>query len=152
MTFTTTPNGSRGARQPKAGRAMAWVNGFAIRRVRKGGSFMGMRLLVLNTVGAKSGAPRATPVGWFAGDDGSWLIVASAGGAIGNPAWFYNIAAHPDSLSIDVAGVNVPVTAERLEGEDRDRAWASITAASSQFSKYEAKTDRVIPVIQLTRR
>jgi deazaflavin-dependent oxidoreductase (nitroreductase family) len=152
MTFTTTPGGSRGGRQPRASRAMAWVNGQAIKRVRKGGTFMGMRLLVLNTLGAKSGVPRATPVGWFEGDNGSWLIVASAGGAIGNPAWFYNIAAHPDALSIDVAGVNVPVTATRLEGDDRERAWASITAASSQFSKYEAKTDRVIPVIRLTRR
>jgi deazaflavin-dependent oxidoreductase (nitroreductase family) len=152
MPFTTTPGGSRGARQPKASRAMSWVNGMAIRRIRKGGKFMGMRLLVLNTTGKKSGVQRATPVGWFAGDDGSWLIVASAGGAIGNPAWFYNIAAHPDAVSIDVDRANIPVDAQRLDGEERERAWASITAASPRFTQYESKTDRVIPVIRLTRR
>ena len=130
---------------------MGWANGLAVTRIRKSGRFLGMRLLVLNTVGKKTGAQRATPLAWFSGENGSWLIVASAGGAIGNPAWFYNIAAHPDSLSIDVDHSNIPVTAERLEGAEREFAWASITAAAGQFTKYETKTDRVIPVIRLTR-
>jgi deazaflavin-dependent oxidoreductase (nitroreductase family) len=131
---------------------MNWVNNRAIKRIRKGGQFMGMRLLVLNTVGKKTGVARANPVGWFAGDDGSWLIVASAGGAARNPAWFYNIGAHPEALSIDIGGSNVPVTAAQLEGADRANAWKSITTASPRFSQYESKTDREIPVIRLTRR
>jgi deazaflavin-dependent oxidoreductase (nitroreductase family) len=129
-----------------------WVNNRAVRRIRKGGSFMGMRLLVLNTVGKKTGAARSNPVAWFPGDDDSWLIVASAGGAPKNPAWFYNIGAHPEALSIDVGGSNVPVAAAQLAGADRVKAWSSITTASPQFSKYESKTDREIPVIRLTRR
>jgi deazaflavin-dependent oxidoreductase (nitroreductase family) len=129
-----------------------WVNNRAVSRIRKGGTFGRMRLLVLNTVGAKSGAARANPVAWFADEGDSWLIVASAGGAPKNPAWFYNIGAHPEALSIDVGGSNVPVAAARLAGADRESAWKTITTASPQFSKYESKTDREIPVIRLTRR
>jgi deazaflavin-dependent oxidoreductase (nitroreductase family) len=129
-----------------------WVNNRAVNRIRKGGSFMGMRLLVLNTVGKKTGAARSNPVAWFAGEDDSWLIVASAGGAPKNPAWFYNIGAHPEALSIDVGGSNVPVAATKLAGANRASAWNSITTASPQFNKYESKTEREIPVIRLTRR
>ena len=151
MTFNA-PNGTRGARQPSAGRLMSWVNNRAVNRIRRKGSFMGMRVLVLNTVGKKTGVQRANPVGWFSGDDGTWLIVASAGGGARNPAWFYNIAANPEKVSIDIDRVNVPVAGRQLHGEERDRAWTSITTASPRFLQYESKTDRLIPVIRLTRR
>jgi deazaflavin-dependent oxidoreductase (nitroreductase family) len=130
-----------------------WMNNRIVSRIRnRGGTFMGTRLLVLNTVGKKSGAKRANPVAWFPGDDGSWLIVASAGGAARNPAWFYNIGAHPEAVTIDVDRANVAVLSKQLDGADRVRAWKSIVEASPRFSQYESKTDRVIPVIQLTRR
>lgn len=147
------PNGTRGARQPTASRFMTWMNAQAAKRIRaKGGKFMGMNALVLNTIGKKTGAARSTPVGWFPGDDGSWLIVASAAGAARNPAWYYNIAGNPDAVSIDVDRTRVPVVPEQLHGTDRDRAWASIVAASPRFAEYETKTDRVMPIIRLTRR
>ena len=113
---------------------------------------MGMRVLVLNTIGKKTGAQRANPVGWFHGENGTWLIVASAGGGARNPAWFYNIAANPDKVSIDIDRANVPVVGDQLHGADRDRAWASITTSSPRFLQYESKTDRLIPIIRLTRR
>jgi deazaflavin-dependent oxidoreductase (nitroreductase family) len=151
MTFNA-PNGTHGARQPTAGRLMNWVNNRAVNRIRSKGSFMGMTVLVLNTVGKRTGAQRATPVGWFPGEDGTWLIVASAGGGARNPAWFYNLAGNPDKVSIDLGRENIPVVAEQLHDADRDRAWASITTASPRFLQYESKTDRLIPVIRLTRR
>lgn len=129
---------------------MRWVNNRAVNRIRRRGTFMGMKALVLNTIGKKTGAARSNPVAWFPGDDGSWLIVASAGGSARNPAWFYNIAANPDRISIDIDRRNVSVRGEQLHGADRDRAWATITTASPQFSQYEGKTDRLIPVIRLT--
>jgi deazaflavin-dependent oxidoreductase (nitroreductase family) len=130
-----------------------WMNNRIVNRIRKrGGKLMGMPVLVLNTVGKKSGAQRANPVAWFPGDDGSWLIVASAGGAARNPAWFYNIGAHPEAVTIDVDRANVAVFSKQLEGADRSRAWKSIIEASPRFSQYESKTERAIPVIQLTRR
>src|SRR5665213_1799006 len=102
MTFNA-PNGTRGGRQPKANAVMTWFNSRTMNRIRRrGGKLMGMNVLVLNTIGKKTGANRANPVSWFPGDDGSWLIVASAGGSARNPAWFYNLAGNPDTVSIDV--------------------------------------------------
>jgi deazaflavin-dependent oxidoreductase (nitroreductase family) len=72
----------------------------------------GVNALIPTTTGAKSGARRTNPVGWFPGPDGSWLIVASAAGAARNPAWFYNIAAHPDDVTVEIDGRTLAVTAE----------------------------------------
>jgi deazaflavin-dependent oxidoreductase (nitroreductase family) len=153
MSFNT-PNGTRGARQPKAGRLMTWFNGWNAKKIRrKGGKIMGFDALVLTTVGAKSGTERTTPVGWFpTGDDDSWLIVASAAGAPKNPAWYYNLAAHPDKATIEMGGRKIPVTAEQLHGPEREQAWQRITETAPRFAQYETKTDREIPVIKLTRR
>ena len=149
MSFDT-PNGTRGARQPRAGRMMRWFNQRTMNRLgSKGGKFMGMDALVLTTTGSKSGAERSSPVAWFAGQDGSWLIVASAGGAPKNPAWYYNIAAHPDRVQIEMAGRKVAVTAEQLHGAECDEAWRQITAAAPRFAGYARKTDRELPVIRL---
>jgi len=151
VSFDTTA-GTRGGRQP-AGLVFRWGNKLVAGRVRKGGAkFLGFNALVLTTIGRKSGAERTTPVGWFPGPDGSWLIVASAAGAKGNPAWYYNIAAHPDQVQIEVGGQKVPVTAEQLHGADRAAAWRQITTAVPRFAKYQVKTDRELPIIRLVRR
>lgn len=152
MSFNT-PNGTRGARQPTAGRLMRWVNKTAMNRIRRtGGKFMGMNALVLTTVGAKSGIKRSNPVGYFPGPDNTWLIVASAAGGPKNPAWYYNIAAHPDQVQIEVAGSTIPVTAEQLHGPERDEAWRQIATAAPRFTQYQDKTDRELPIIRLTPR
>ncbi len=148
MSFDTRP-GTRGARQP-GGRLMLWFNKLAARRIRrKGGKMMGFNALVLTTVGRKSGLERMSPVGWFPGNDGSWLIVASAGGAPGNPAWYYNLAAHPDKVRIEVDGRAVAVTADQLHGTERAQAWKQITTSAPRFALYQQKTDRELPIIRL---
>jgi deazaflavin-dependent oxidoreductase (nitroreductase family) len=148
MSFDTT-TGTRGGRQP-AGFAARLSNKVIAGRVRKGGAkFLGFNALVLTTVGRKSGAERTTPVGWFPGPDGSRLIVASAGGATGNPAWYYNLAAHPDQVQIEVDGQKVPVTADQLHGAERAQAWQQIVTAAPRFAKYQQKTDRELPIIRL---
>jgi deazaflavin-dependent oxidoreductase (nitroreductase family) len=152
MSFDTR-NGTKGARQPRAGRLMRWFNSWAMNRIRKSGKFMGgMNALVLTTVGRKSGAKRSTPVGYFPGKDGSWLIVASAAGAPKNPSWYYNIAANPDRVQIETAGRKIAVTAEQLRGPAREEAWQLITAAAPRFAQYQQKTDRQLPVIRLVPR
>jgi deazaflavin-dependent oxidoreductase (nitroreductase family) len=130
---------------------MRWVNKTAAGRIRRSGKMMGFNALILTTVGAKSGAQRTNPVGWFPGKDDSWLIVASAAGAARNPAWYYNIAAHPDKVRIEVNGQTIPVTAEQLHGAERDQAWQQITASAPRFAQYQRKTDRELPVIHLVR-
>ena len=149
MSFNT-PNGTHGARQPRAGAMLRWFNQRTMNRLgRKGGKFMGMDALVLTTIGRKTGTERSSPVAWFPGNDGSWLIVASAGGAPKHPSWYYNIAAHPDRVQIAMAGRKTAVTAEELHGAERAEAWQQITTAAPRFAGYERKTDRELPVIRL---
>ncbi len=152
MTTFTSHRGTRGNRQPK-GRLMRWANVLMARRLRRAadGKVMGFNALVLTTIGRRSGVERNTPVGWFPGPDGSWLIVASANAAVNNPAWYYNLAAHPDAR-IEVAGEVIDVTADELHGPERERAWQEITAGAPRFAGYQRKTDRELPIIRLTRR
>jgi deazaflavin-dependent oxidoreductase (nitroreductase family) len=149
-----TPAGTRGARQPRAGLMLRWVNKLAASRIRRTGKMMGLdfNALILTTIGRKSGLERTNPVGWFPGNDGSWLIVASAAGAARNPAWYHNIAAHPGQVKIELTGRTIPVTAEQLHGAERDEAWQQITTAASRFADYQRKTDRELPIIRLTPR
>jgi deazaflavin-dependent oxidoreductase (nitroreductase family) len=154
MSFDT-PDGTRGARQPGAGGPIGrWWTKRAINRVRRKGRMpgLGFNALVLTTIGRKSGAERATPVGWFPGEDGSWLIVASAAGGPRNPAWYRNLAAHPDKVQIEMPGRKVAVVADQLHGAEREAAWRQISAAAPRFAQYQQKTDRELPVIRLTPR
>jgi deazaflavin-dependent oxidoreductase (nitroreductase family) len=152
MAFKPTPSGTYGTRQP--GALVRWMNKFTMKRiVRKGGGrMMGMDALVLTTIGRKSGEPRMSPVARFPEEDGTWLIVASANGAAKHPAWYYNLAAHPDRAAIEMDGHRTDVTAHQLEGTELQQAWQRITAAQPRFGQYTAKTDREIPVIRLTPR
>jgi len=151
MSFETS-NGTRGARQP-SGKVMRWMNKLMTKRVRRTGRGPGFNALVLTTVGRNSGTERETPVGWFPEVDGNYLIVASANGAARNPAWYYNLAAHPDRVQIEIGdGRKIPVTAQELHGTERDRAWQQITATVSRFNDYQRKTDRELPVIRLVPR
>ena len=152
MSFDTTA-GTRGARQP-SGFALRAVNKLMASRIRRkgGGRVLGFNALILTTVGRKTGAERTNPVGWFPGPDGGWLIVASANGAAGNPAWYYNIAVHPDQVQIEVEGRKVAVVAEQLHGTERAEAWQQIIAAAPRFAQYQVKTDRELPIIRLVPR
>ena len=139
------------------GRFSRWVqhrmNGRMNRKVRRGrGTFMGMDVLILHTVGSRSGEPRETPVAWFADGEDTRLIVASGGGSQ-HPDWYTNLVAHPDRASIELPGGDtVPVAPRRLDGEDRDPAWQRIAAAQPRIAKYQGKSDREYPVIRLTPR
>jgi deazaflavin-dependent oxidoreductase (nitroreductase family) len=153
MSFDT-PNGTRGAHQPGSGGPLGrWMTRRIVNRVRRrGGRMMGGEVLVLTTVGARSGAQRSTPVRRFPGTDGGWVVVASAAGGARNPAWYYNLAAHPDQVRVEMAGQVVPVTAHQLHGPARDEVWAAIASEAPRFAGYPETTDRELPVVQLTPR
>ena len=152
MAFEKTANGTHGSRAGSFGGPVArWLNGQMIRRSRrKGGRAVGMDCLILTTIGAKSGQRRETVLGSFPDGDDAWLIVASAAGAAKNPAWYHNLAAHPDQAEVEVGGRKVKVRASQLAGAERDAAWQRITAAQSRYTGYTTKTDREIPVIRLS--
>ena len=151
MSFDTRA-GTRGL--PMEGtRLNAWMDRQMARRsVRKVFALFGFDVAVLTTIGHRSGTERRSQVCWFPGEGGSWLIVAAAGGTRVNPAWYYNIAAHPDQVRIDIDGRSIDVTAEQLHGAERAQAWRQITAAAHRFAGFQEQTDREFPVIRLTPR
>ncbi len=115
---------------------------------RVGGPFEGATLLLLHNIGARSGTAHVTPLVYMA-DEGRYVIFASKAGAPENPAWYHNLTAHPD-VQIEVGADTIDVTASEAPGDERDRLWSTMTAVAPQFAEYEAKTERVIPVIVLT--
>lgn len=156
-----TPNQQEGLRDGrksgKPGAFSRWaqrrMNARMSRKIRRGrGEFMGMDVLLLNTVGHRSGQPRETPVAWFADGQDARLVVASGGGSQ-HPDWYVNLMAHPDRASIELPGRDaVPVTPHQLDGADREQAWQRIVAAQPRIAKYQSKSDRQYPVIRLTPR
>jgi deazaflavin-dependent oxidoreductase (nitroreductase family) len=126
------------------------MNARMIRKVRRGrGTFMGMDVLILTTVGRRSGRPRETPLAWFADGTDSWLVVASGGGSR-HPDWHANLTAHPDRVSVELPGRDaVPVTPHRLDGTERAQAWQRIAAAQPRIAKYQSKSPREYPVVRL---
>lgn len=140
-----------------AGALSRWMqqkaNAGTNRKIRKGrGHQMGMDLLILHTVGRRSGEPRETPLAWFADGEDGWLIVGSGGGKQ-HPDWHANLMAHPERASVELAGQEAtPVIAHGLTGDDREQAWQRIAEAQPRIAKYQAKSDREYPVVRLTAR
>jgi deazaflavin-dependent oxidoreductase (nitroreductase family) len=172
MTRSKTENqqagGRRGRKPGTPGAFSRWMqhrmNARTNRKIRRGrGTFMGMDVLILHTVGRRSGEARETPVAWFAdvasaeGTDGAEgedtrLIVASGGGSQ-HPDWYANLMAHADRASIELpGGATVAVTPHRLDGPDREQAWQRIAAAAPRIAKYQSKSDREYPIVRLSPR
>ena len=114
-----------------------------------GGPFEGATMILVHSLGAKSGTERVSPLVYFPDGD-RMLIVASAAGAPKSPAWYHNLKAHP-RVDVEVGTETFPVVAEELPRAERDEKWKAITAFAPGFADYEKKTSRVIPVVALTR-
>lgn len=123
---------------------------------KPGGDFEGKPVLLIHTIGAKSGLERTKPLMYHREGDGPWYIFASMGGAPKDPVWYKNILAHPDfELSVGDGQTieRLPVHARVLEGAERDEIYAIQAKNWPQFKKYEEITTREkIPVIELSRR
>jgi len=116
---------------------------------RVGESWEGRDLLLLTTTGRKSGRPYTTPM-VFTRDGDRLLVYASKAGAPAHPDWYLNLVADPHVV-VEVGAERYDATAAPLEGEERDRAFAAQAARNPVFAGYQEKTDRVIPVVALTR-
>jgi deazaflavin-dependent oxidoreductase (nitroreductase family) len=116
----------------------------------RGYHWRGATILLLTTRGRASGQPRTTPL-IFRSDGDRWIVVASKGGAPANPSWFENLLAHPDA-EIQVKGEVVPVSASTAEGDERARLWSLMTEVWPAYDDYQARTEREIPVVVLSRR
>ncbi|TMD28946.1 MAG: nitroreductase family deazaflavin-dependent oxidoreductase [Chloroflexi bacterium] len=112
--------------------------------------FMGFPVLVLTTVGAKSGQERSTVLGGFPDGDNAWLIIASKGGSATHPGWFHNIAANPDKVWAQIGNRKFKVECKSLTGKEREDAYNRVASIAKAYQSYPTKTDREIPVLRLT--
>jgi deazaflavin-dependent oxidoreductase (nitroreductase family) len=123
------------------------IEEFRANEGKVGGPFEGAPLLLLHTVGAKSGQPRVNPM-MYQRLPGGYAVFASKGGAPVNPDWYHNVLAHPQ-VTAEIGTGTLEFLARVAEGEERDRIWTAWKAANPGFADYERKTTRQIPVIIL---
>jgi deazaflavin-dependent oxidoreductase (nitroreductase family) len=127
----------------------AIIDEFRANGGKVGGQFEGAPMVLLHTIGARSGEERVNPLVYqSAGDD--LAIFASKGGAPTHPDWYHNLLAHPD-VTVELGPDTVPVRARLAEGAERDRIWSRQKEIMPGFAGYEANTSRVIPVVILER-
>jgi deazaflavin-dependent oxidoreductase (nitroreductase family) len=111
----------------------------------------GLPIIILTTVGNKSGKVRKTPL-MRVEHDGEYALVASLGGAPKHPVWYHNLVADPTNVTMQDGPEPFPVEVREVEGEERAAWWDRAIAAYPPYAEYQEKTSRVIPVFVATRR
>jgi deazaflavin-dependent oxidoreductase (nitroreductase family) len=115
----------------------------------KGYELNGFPVVVITSVGAKSGNLRKNPV-MRVERDGTYVAIASKGGADEHPEWYYNFVAHPEVDLQDKAEKHT-YRARRVEGEERADWWQYAVETWPTYGEYQKKTEREIPVFVLER-
>lgn len=109
----------------------------------------GSEILLLTTVGTKSGRTLTTPL-IFTTDGDNFVVVASKAGAPDNPKWFSNLQASGPA-AVQVRADQFSVRLRVAEGEERSRLWEAMVASWPDYEQYQRKTARQIPVVVLER-
>ena len=113
----------------------------------EGGELRGMPIIVLTTVGAKSGKLRKTAL-MRVEHEGVYAVVASLGGAPKHPVWYFNLLAQPHAEMQDGA-VKRDYLAREVTGDEKSQWWERSVAAYPPYADYQVKTSRQIPVLVL---
>jgi deazaflavin-dependent oxidoreductase (nitroreductase family) len=115
---------------------------------RVGAMLGGRPMLLLRTVGRRTGAARTAALLYVRDGDGC-AVIASKGGAPQHPGWFHNLRAEPN-VEIQIGRERIPVRARIAEGDERARLWARADAVNEgQYTIYQSRTTRPIPVVVL---
>lgn len=115
----------------------------------EGHEWQGTTVLILTTTGRRSGEQRSTPLIYQRyGDD--YLVVASKGGAVEDPAWYLNLKAEPE-VSVQVRGDRFKAHARTASAEEKPDMWRTMAAAWPAYDDYQLNTAREIPVVVLER-
>lgn len=126
----------------------------ALTKVSGGRFLLGQSLvpsLVLTAVGAVSGEPRQTPLACLPLPDaegGGWIVVGSNFGRENHPAWTGNLLKNPEA-KVTVRGRTIPVTAQLLEGADREAIWPRLIEVWPVYDVYTERVDRQLRVFRL---
>ena len=129
-----------------------WARENAEKYIESGGTegteLNGKPVILLTTIGAKSGKIRKTPL-MRVEHGGEYAVVASLGGAPKNPVWYYNIKSHPQ-VELQDGAVNKDYEAREVFGDEKAAWWERAVEAWPDYAEYQTKTDRQIPVFVLT--
>jgi F420H(2)-dependent quinone reductase len=129
-----------------------WARENAEKYMESGGTdgteLQGKPVILLTTIGAKSGKIRKTPL-MRVEHDGEYAVVASLGGAPKNPVWYYNVKAHPQ-VELQDGTVTGDYEAREVFDDEKATWWERAVAAWPDYAEYQTKTDRQIPVFVLT--
>jgi deazaflavin-dependent oxidoreductase (nitroreductase family) len=116
---------------------------------REGGTNEGRPVVILTTIGARTGSIRKTPVMRIE-RDGAYAVVASAAGAVSDPAWYGNLRAHPDQVRLQDQASVYRMRAREVFGAEKRKWWRIAEANWPHFPEYRAKAgDREIPIVVL---
>ena len=113
------------------------------------GQLAGLPVLLLTTVGAKTGLPRTTPMVYLHDGD-CYIVAASKAGAPTHPAWYHNLMAAP-AASLEVGSESLSVSARIAEGAERARLLATFIEHFPIFGEHQRRTSRPIPLVVLER-
>ena len=113
-----------------------------------GTEMKGKPVILLTTIGAKTGKIRKTPL-MRVEHDGEYAVVASLGGAPKHPVWYHNVKAHP-RVELQDGTVTKDYEAREVFGDEKAAWWERAVAAWPDYADYQTKTDRQIPVFVLT--
>jgi deazaflavin-dependent oxidoreductase (nitroreductase family) len=114
---------------------------------RVGGRIGKLPVLLLTTIGRKSGRPRTQPLA-YTRVGGDYAVIASKGGAAQHPLWYLNLRANP-LAEVTVGRDTRKVRARDAEGEERERLWCALADLYPGYDRYAQKTSRRIPVVVL---
>jgi F420H(2)-dependent quinone reductase len=132
--------------------AASWARDQVELYERSGGSegteLSGRPVIILTSVGVKTGKVRKTPL-MRVEHDGEYAVVASLGGAPKNPVWYYNLTANPH-VELQDGAVKKDYQAREVSGAERATWWERAVATWPDYASYAEKTTRTIPVFVLT--
>jgi deazaflavin-dependent oxidoreductase (nitroreductase family) len=114
----------------------------------EGTTLRGMPVIVLTTVGAKSGKLRKNAL-MRVEHDGEYAVVASLGGSPTHPVWYYNVVANPH-VELQDGATRRDYTAREVTGAEKALWWERAVAAYPDYAAYQRRTEREIPVFVLT--
>lgn len=141
----------RGLNSPQTNTIIKWMSRAQTWLYKKtdgklGGKFLqGAPVALLTTTGRKTGEPRVSPL-LFQREGNRIILIASKGGAAGNPLWYLNLKANP-KVSVQIKDEVLQLTARDATQQERAHYWPKMAAMYTSFDDYQAWTDRVIPVV-----
>ncbi len=112
-----------------------------------GGNF-GLPILLLHTIGRKSGNAYTHPLAFYTTAQNNYIIFASNNAGVNHPGWYFNLMAMP-TTTIQIMRNTYTVRSVELEGEARAAIWEQVRVWNPFWERYEGKTTRRIPLIQL---